>query len=117
MTDYTDTKHSLQRYIAAASDAGHADLQIAKDMRQALAAIEELEARNQWQPIETVPKDKAVLIYAAGYYVAHFNTTNNRWWTQTDGTGTSGERILNSWGAPTHWMPLPQPPETPNDRA
>jgi hypothetical protein len=68
------------------------------------------EIDGQWQPIETAPKMTAVLLYAAGYHIGHFNETNGKWWTQTDGTGTSGELILNSWGKPTHWMPLPAPP-------
>lgn len=65
----------------------------------------------KWQPIETAPKDTAILIYASAYYVAHFNTTNDKWWTYSDGTKTAGERLLNSWSGPTHWMPLPDAPD------
>jgi hypothetical protein len=65
-----------------------------------------------WQPIETAPKDTAILIYSSGYNVAHYNTAYERWCTYTDGRGTAGERLLNSWDFPTHWMPLPAPPET-----
>ena len=67
-----------------------------------------------WQPIKTAPKMTAVLLYSSGYHIGHFNETNNKWWTYTDGTGTAGECILNSWGKPTHWMPLPAPPVTEN---
>ena len=65
----------------------------------------------EWQPIETAPKMTAIMLYAAGYYIGHFNTTNNRWWLQDDGTVTATERLLNSWSPPTHWMPLPEPPK------
>jgi hypothetical protein len=64
-----------------------------------------------WQPIETAPKMRAILLYASGYVVGHFNTTNMKWWVETDGTGTAGERNLNSFNGPTHWMPLPEPPK------
>ncbi len=65
-----------------------------------------------WHPIATCPPMTAVLLYAAGYHIGHFNETNNRWWTHTDGTGTAGELLLNSWSRPTHWMPLPpEPPQ------
>lgn len=63
-----------------------------------------------WQPIETCPPMTAVLLYSAGYVVGHFNTTNNKWWTTTDGTKTIGEIALNRDG-PTHWMPLPDAPD------
>lgn len=64
-----------------------------------------------WQPIETAPKDRAILFYASGYYVGHFNTAYEKWCTCTDGTKTSGERLLNSWNSPTHWKPLDPAPE------
>lgn len=64
-----------------------------------------------WQPIETAPEMETVLLYAPGLvHVGHFNTTNNKWWTYTNGEGTISEVNLNSWAKPTHWMPLPEPP-------
>lgn len=66
----------------------------------------------EWQPIETAPKMTAILLYASGYQIGHFNETNGKWWTQTDGTKTAGERNLNSWNPPTHWMPLPPAPSS-----
>ena len=64
-----------------------------------------------WQPIETAPKMTAILLWASGYYVGHFNETNGRWWTYTDGRGTTSEILLNSNNKPTRWMPLPEPPK------
>jgi hypothetical protein len=68
-----------------------------------------------WQPIETAPKDStAILLWpytpgdiwsghapkevALGYYVA-----DGVWLNPEDAFGTTFE--------PTHWMPLPEPPE------
>ena len=65
---------------------------------------------SEWKPIETAPKDEAILIYSSGYDVAHYSTTYEKWCVYTDGSGTAAERLLNSWAAPTHWMPLPDPP-------
>ena len=60
-----------------------------------------------WQLIETAPKDTAILVYAAGCKVAHFNTARDEW----IGYGTAPEtHILNTYGRPTHWMPLPGAP-------
>lgn len=64
----------------------------------------------EWQPIETAPKDTAVMLYAGGYLIGHFSTFYNLWCTETDGMGTPGERMLNSWLQPTHWRPLPERP-------
>ncbi len=77
--------------------------------RLALEAATALQA-HEWQPIdENTPKDTAIMIYSTGYAIGHFNTKDNRWWTNTDGTGTSEERLLNSWSPPTHWKHI-QPP-------
>jgi hypothetical protein len=65
----------------------------------------------EWQPIETCPKMTAVLLYATGYYIGHFNETNSRWWVESDGTQTAAEASLNGFNKPTHWMPLPAPPK------
>ena len=61
----------------------------------------------QWQPIETAPKDGTEFLgsvgvsYQGGVVVLH--------WDKDDG--------FIDWDAdfwdPTHWMPLPPPPETP----
>ncbi len=66
----------------------------------------------EWQPIDTCPKMTAVLLWASGYHVGHFNETNGKWWTYTDGRGTTSEVLLNANNKPTHWMPLPTPPQT-----
>lgn len=54
-----------------------------------------------WQPIETAPVDTAVLTYAFGYDVAHYNTLLKAWVRCSDHTRVRAE----------FWMPLPPAPE------
>jgi hypothetical protein len=63
---------------------------------------------SDWQPIETAPKDTAILVYGFGYSVAHFNTRYERW--IGFGRDTRDTEALARW-PPTHWQPLPSPPE------
>lgn len=72
-----------------------------------------------WQPIETAPKDKRILL---------FRPTANGWWRIMGGKYDSNEYARNPkpyWSAdnwsigmrdqcqntPTHWMPLPEEPK------
>ena len=62
-----------------------------------------------WQPIETAPTDKAVLVYCHGFSVAHWNTAYKKWIVY--GAETECTRMMNTRYRPTHWMPLPDPPK------
>jgi len=55
-----------------------------------------------WQPIETAPKDTAVLTHGFGFEIAHFNTLLGAWVACWDHRKIRG---------PTHWVPLPVPPD------
>ena len=56
-----------------------------------------------WQPIETAPKDTAVLLWLGWRFeIGHFNTGLGRWVANWD------HRALEV--PATHWMPLPSPP-------
>lgn len=62
-----------------------------------------------WQPIDTAPKDTAILLYGFGFSVAHFNTAYGKWIAY--GYETPDTIMLNTASsAPTHWMPLPAAP-------
>lgn len=78
-----------------------------------LTAIAALEAQvPQWQPIETVPKDKFVLlIHGMGrYVVAEFVTRLGRWIAFNS---TSPDTLWLDGFPPSHWMPLPPSPTGP----
>ena len=74
---------------------------------------------SEWQPIETAPKDKRILLY---------RPTAPEWWMVMGGRYDSDEYAKNpkpywstyNWrlgkteqrqNAPTRWMPLPEPPK------
>lgn len=61
-----------------------------------------------WQPIETAPKDTAILVYRNGFQIAHLNSVHKRW----IGYGWDTADTINmNISAPTHWMALPDPPK------
>jgi hypothetical protein len=72
------------------------------------AALEAAE-RVRWQPIENAPKDTAILVYNCGYTVAHFNTAYDRWIAYGRDTP---DTIALAQFLPTHFQPLPSPPES-----
>lgn len=94
-----------------------------------LAASREREARMQWQPIDTAPKDgrKVILFYRNSHnkprtVMARWLTDEQAAETDADGVGLEGGwyECIDNWsdytevaiheGEPTHWMPLPTPP-------
>ena len=69
---------------------------------------------NQWQPIETAPKDGTnIILFGEG------KVTVGGWVSAEDQGAEPGEEYLIAAGwwsidladnNPTHWMPLPDPP-------
>ena len=97
--------------------------------RQALlSAIDALLARNEWQPIETAPKDRKLIAgypnalgkwrtvtacyYSAGTLQQDYDSEDEYapegWYEESD----SHETLLRTSEEPTHWMPLPAPPRS-----
>jgi hypothetical protein len=76
------------------------------------AVVAAHEAR-RWQAIETAPKDVSILIYVPDY--DHYGpgilraiwVRGERWHTTCWASG----RDLGSCYTPTHWAPLPAPPQ------
>lgn len=81
---------------------------------RALAELRERRAADQWQPIETAPKDGTRVLVARymppyGWILGHANWRVVRevsGWV-SHGLGAFGELGLAD---PTHWRPLPAPP-------
>jgi Protein of unknown function (DUF551) len=83
------------------------------------ALEEKYKSAVEWQPIETAPKDgSAILLYSPKH------GTVEGGWDQVDGGGhpENGPSIYwwasryvvfedGPYDAPTHWMPLPAPPD------
>ena len=100
---YADAVHAYARAYAAAAVA---------------AAVP------QWQPIETAPKDgqDIIVMYMhietqvvhAAFWMSESDcedTDEVGWWSYEY---SEVSRIkLDDWMTPTHWMPLPSPPEVP----
>ncbi|HEX8164779.1 MAG TPA: hypothetical protein VF601_03205 [Beijerinckiaceae bacterium] len=62
----------------------------------------------RWQPIDTAPEDRDVLIYvpAWGPLIARFNAEFGEWTSRMQCPVSLAEET----DRPTHWMALPEPP-------
>lgn len=81
---------------------------------------------NEWQPIETAPKDGKILLgggtkpwVTCGWWDSEFRMEINEEKQCLDYTGAWTDGTVESWGMeentelhPTHWQPLPEPPTT-----
>ena len=73
---------------------------------------------DQWQQIDTMPKNRRVLLCSdqgqmyAGEWVINPITGDEQ---ISIGALADGSKGLIFIGTVTHWMPLPEPPESPND--
>jgi hypothetical protein len=64
---------------------------------------------SEWQPIETAPKDGTdILVWMFGNSMAvvFYDDNLDHPWHTMDGPAYHKE-------APTHWMPVPEPPKQP----
>ncbi len=80
-----------------------------------MSAVQVQELANQeepmsdWQPIETAPRDGTEIIAASIYTVRGRPRVWNVYLTCCDAAGWVTTR--GGKAAPTHWMPLPEPPK------
>ena len=85
------------------------DIELQADIQQALVGGPKPNS-DMWQPIETAPHDKRVLVWSGQeFYAAHWAKnpfTDDEAWIVAE-WGAEGEQALVR---PTHWMPLPMPP-------
>ena len=76
---------------------------------------------SEWQPIETAPKDGSVVLIADAEHVneAHYvfevgeflvSNYPDPYWEKYDHSYWDRHNDDSDWYEPTHWMPLPPPP-------
>ena len=105
--------HELRKQVLDDIEAG----KTVKKIRLLEAELTTLKAENEWQPIETAPKDEFVLLAGpSGYTTIETVFTTGRMCSDYH----AGRWIdhanddLTDWGFnPTHWMTLPKPPAAP----
>jgi hypothetical protein len=104
MTTHTNILNRVLAYIVPYQ---YGDTAAARSISCAVALIESVQEMG-WHPIETAPKEsRAILVWTPRYqniYAVNWDALS-KWWVIWGG----GLRGLND--EPTHWMPLPQPPE------
>ncbi len=99
--DYILVRDSIQRWPAVT--AGD------PDPLRLLATITALKAERVWQPIETAPRDGSrFLAFQRGDGDQRFEC----WWQDDFGIWSGWMDDWDGEPEPTHWMPLPTPPET-----
>lgn len=91
-----------------------------------IARVRELEAAQAWRPIETAPRDRtAVWLLCDGRrYIGYYEPAappiwpEGKWYLKATvrprPTESLPEEILGCYAhdaAPTHWLPLPAPPD------
>lgn len=81
---------------------------------QMIDALEQRSLAEGWRPIETAPKDGTYFIgfwpHASRLYADHQGQYRTRW-TGWGGGCWEADSLGRPVEMPSHWMPLPQPPE------
>ena len=129
MSQHTELIARLRALAKSIADAGINGFgNECSDIADALQAMERV-PMTEWQPIDTAPKDGRTLLL--GYFNSHkkWRTMRGQWfsqdvineeWEEPDmaGEGWYETCVENDdmpncwWTAPTHWHPLPTPPES-----
>lgn len=133
-TALASMKREVEKLPGLADGYGKLDAEYAIAERRAEAAearIQELETERQWQPIETAPKNKKLLVayqnrlgnwrIVTGCYHTQLAWSDDHWRDDDDESeyapegwyeeSDSSETIYRTDLPPTHWMPLPTPPQ------
>ena len=103
--DYADIDHC--------PDLAEARTDIACYIAELEAEIAALKLAAQWQPIETAPRNRSVLLACPGSSVKLY-CGRERWGGRGEPQPNEFAWRCDSSGTfanPTHWMPLPPPPK------
>lgn len=68
---------------------------------------------SEWQPISTAPKDEEFIVGRMGVVVCTmgWDDEDARWFTFNQIWEHHAQKYKSAPWTPSHWMPLPQPPE------
>ena len=67
---------------------------------------------SDWQPIETVPKQRNVLLFAFTESGSNYKMETGYWMENEFVSSWNWPYALKEYDVkPTHWMPMPPPPE------
>lgn len=80
------------------------------------ASLASVPEQDSWQPIETAPKDERIIGAYFGPDKSFYSAASVMRFFQWE---TMEKALASGWHypvEPTHWMPLPPPPEAPQDR-
>lgn len=83
----------------------------------AKGTIEDL--KMEWQPIETAPKDGTTILFwddLMDYQIGSWSEYEDPDGEPREGWNDGIFPIIGDSGQPSHWMPLPQPPQPPAAR-
>jgi hypothetical protein len=81
-----------------------------KDARMALEReLEAVRKDAEWRPIETAPKDGTAVLVSEGRFCYCVEWNEEFDWWAVDDNKLGPFRLRGA--APTHWMPLPPPPD------
>ncbi len=97
-----------------------ADKHVSNLMLEAIAEIERLRALTEWRPIETAEKPETPWVKGHARYYLGFVPDDEMvfdqtlcmsviWWEPKRGWVSDADVQV----VPSHWLPLPPPPETP----
>lgn len=107
----------IKRYVCFYDTFMEAESQ--EDVNGEWVKYEDYAAATQWQPIETAPKDgtdiityrdsaTVPIVRGAFWLDSDEHTKTPKGWYHS--RNSVGFYLLEDINAPTHWMPLPQPP-------
>jgi hypothetical protein len=93
-----------------------------RDLEHRLAVLQPLLDERGWKPIESAPKDGTKILlftdWAGDVHCPPFAEAQIGYWE--DDVDAPLRKEASGWrkefiGEPTHWMPLPEPPESKGD--
>lgn len=109
-----EQRKELVQYLCNVNHRGAKVQRIVDDLAACEAALAEEQQRHQWQPIETAPKDGTLILGWDTKVMRGKGAACVMLWARNE--TTQKHEWMNFWNAyrvdgPTHWQPLPQPPE------